>query len=438
MTAVIANMSTGGATLGTQSTAVATINDDDVAPPPPPPQRGTLAFGAATYTVAEGGGTATVTVTRNGGTIDWTGGRVFQSGFGVQGHFENLVSGTVLLTGDGLWQDGRFENRGTVVKPGGRKDPDQFFTSFNSAFASSGTVRIESGGLDLPRLSRISGILEVSEGARVYFASGNHLLEGSSVVRGAGDVQASSGIVESSGAWTLEGLTDIRGTLRFLQTSNVTVRQMRLAGDLDGPANLTVTHRFDWVSGRMLPGGSLTLAAGGTHQTVGGVDRSQYRVVNVAGTLVWNAGRIFQSGFGVQGILHVWPGGVWELAGDSSIHEGSVLNQGLMIKTVGSSNPETVVSTLTTRLIQNGTFRIQAGGVELSRSSQSSGVFELSEGTVLHLTGSRLRFEPASRISGAGRVRDGAARRCNRRHTDRHRTGREETESSRYGAPSGP
>jgi hypothetical protein len=51
---------TGGATLGTRSSAALTILDDDVA--------GTLQFSAAAYTVTEAGPVATVTVTRTGGS----------------------------------------------------------------------------------------------------------------------------------------------------------------------------------------------------------------------------------------------------------------------------------------------------------------------------------------------------------------------------------
>jgi hypothetical protein len=53
--------------VGTQSTAVLTINDG-AAPPPPPPSNGTLQLSAATYSAAEGAGNATITVTRTGGS----------------------------------------------------------------------------------------------------------------------------------------------------------------------------------------------------------------------------------------------------------------------------------------------------------------------------------------------------------------------------------
>lgn len=54
---------TGGATLGTTSTAVLTINSDDVAPLP-----GALQFSAATYSVSETQASVIITVTRTGGS----------------------------------------------------------------------------------------------------------------------------------------------------------------------------------------------------------------------------------------------------------------------------------------------------------------------------------------------------------------------------------
>ncbi|HEX8737036.1 MAG TPA: Calx-beta domain-containing protein, partial [Pyrinomonadaceae bacterium] len=53
---------TGGATIGSPSSATVTITDDDVAQP------GVLALSSATYTVGEAAGTVTITVNRTGGT----------------------------------------------------------------------------------------------------------------------------------------------------------------------------------------------------------------------------------------------------------------------------------------------------------------------------------------------------------------------------------
>jgi hypothetical protein len=59
---------TGGAVLGTQSTASVSIIDDDVSAPPPTPVPGSLQFSSAGYSVNEGGGMATITVTRSSGS----------------------------------------------------------------------------------------------------------------------------------------------------------------------------------------------------------------------------------------------------------------------------------------------------------------------------------------------------------------------------------
>ena len=53
---------TGGATLGTQNTAVLTIVDNEVAMP------GTVALSSSTYSIGEGDTLLTVTVNRTGGT----------------------------------------------------------------------------------------------------------------------------------------------------------------------------------------------------------------------------------------------------------------------------------------------------------------------------------------------------------------------------------
>ena len=78
----------GGATLGTPASALVTITDEDVP--------GTIAFGAATYTVAETAGVATVIVTRTGGgaggvTVDYAS----SDGSATAGSDYTAVAGTL-------------------------------------------------------------------------------------------------------------------------------------------------------------------------------------------------------------------------------------------------------------------------------------------------------------------------------------------------------
>ena len=87
---------TGGATLGSPNTAVLTITDNDGA------AAGSLQFSAATYSVAENGGSATITVTRTGGSAGAVGVTVTTSnGTATAGSDYTAVSQTVsFATGD--------------------------------------------------------------------------------------------------------------------------------------------------------------------------------------------------------------------------------------------------------------------------------------------------------------------------------------------------
>ena len=87
---------TGGATLGSPATAVLTITDNDGA------AAGSLQFSAATYSVAENGGSATITVTRTGGSAGPVGVTFATSnGTATAGSDYTAVSQTVsFATGD--------------------------------------------------------------------------------------------------------------------------------------------------------------------------------------------------------------------------------------------------------------------------------------------------------------------------------------------------
>ena len=90
---------TGGATLGSPSTAVLTITDNDAAP------AGTLQFSAATYSVAENGGNATITITRTGGSAGAVGVSFATSnGTATAGPDYTAVSQTVQLC---QWRHGQ-------------------------------------------------------------------------------------------------------------------------------------------------------------------------------------------------------------------------------------------------------------------------------------------------------------------------------------------
>ena len=114
---------TGGASLGSQTTAVLTITDNDPQP--------TLQFSSATYSVGEGGATATVTVTRSGGSNAVTVNYATSNGTATAGSDYTAASGTltfaagdnsesftVAITNDALDEENETVNL-TLSSPGG-------------------------------------------------------------------------------------------------------------------------------------------------------------------------------------------------------------------------------------------------------------------------------------------------------------------------------
>jgi hypothetical protein len=86
--------------LGTQATAVLTINDG-AAPPPPPPSNGTLQLSAATYSAAEGAGNATITIARTGGSAGAVSARLASSNGTAVAAADYTATDTIVTFADG-------------------------------------------------------------------------------------------------------------------------------------------------------------------------------------------------------------------------------------------------------------------------------------------------------------------------------------------------
>ena len=87
--------------LGTQSTAVLTINDGAAPPPPPPPSNGTLQLSAATYSAGEGAGNATITITRTGGSAGAVSARLATSNGTAAAAADYTATDTIVTFADG-------------------------------------------------------------------------------------------------------------------------------------------------------------------------------------------------------------------------------------------------------------------------------------------------------------------------------------------------
>ncbi|MFQ5796053.1 MAG: CARDB domain-containing protein, partial [Candidatus Bipolaricaulia bacterium] len=272
----------------------------------------------------------------NAGTVIWSSTVNIKSGRGAV--LNNLASGLFDVQNDQVFffnQKGiisQFNNAGTF-----RKSAGTGFTDIDIVFNNSGTVDVNSGTLNLKNGGTSSGAFSVAAGATLDFIGGNHSLDTSSSVTGAGTVDFSKSTVTISGTYNLAGTTSVTGgTVSFTGSvvnvgstltidsgmadfSNIegaiTTTTLNLSvGTLTGSSNVTVTGLTTWSSGTMSGSGTTTIAATGTMNISDLPVTLLGRTITNAGTVIWSSTVNIKSGRGA--VLNNLASGLFDVQND--------------------------------------------------------------------------------------------------------------------------
>ncbi|MBL9134599.1 MAG: hypothetical protein JNK85_01960, partial [Verrucomicrobiales bacterium] len=141
------------------------------------------------------------------GTGVWDDASILALASGVM--ISNTASGTFDLSGAGSIDtaggSALFVNAGVFRKTGSN------VTDFGAEFRNTGTVRIESGTLNLRKSFHHAGSLEISNLAGLTLSSGNHTFTADSSLTGTGDLTITGGSVSLGGRVELSGRHVFRG-----------------------------------------------------------------------------------------------------------------------------------------------------------------------------------------------------------------------------------
>ncbi|MBL9126250.1 MAG: hypothetical protein JNL97_01325, partial [Verrucomicrobiales bacterium] len=355
------------------------------------------------------------------------------------GVISNTASGTFVLAGQGIVDaaggSGGFHNAGTLRKTGSGT------TDFSAELRNTGTVRIESGTLNLRQGTLHSGSLQISNLAGLALLAGTHTFVAGSTLTGAG------GLTIAGGNTTIGGLVDLSGPQLF-RGGNVAVtgtfQAISNTVTVDG-ANLTfsgnlrcIGTRIEVVSGSARFDGSGTLEPqvlvvgpsgrleGSTPVVVRGPLTLQSATLAGRGTLVARDGlTLGGGGLNLTGRILVnagtarWGGApagpltlasgalITNLAGatfdldlDATVADtggaGGFVNEGLFRKTGGAGR--TVV---TTPFANHGTLDALAGTLALLGGGNHRGSYVIGPAARIELGGTHT-FDPDSSLAGPG------------------------------------
>jgi phage baseplate assembly protein gpV len=296
---------------------------------------------------------------RNEGRGRWTGGRIANNGRAAL--FTNAAAGFLDL-GNGERYDRNvdsgalpeFENLGVL-----RKLESTLTTRFEGEFHNRGRVEVLSGGIDLERGGRSSGVFSVSEGATLSL-SGTHTFEDSASIDGDGVLVLNSGTLDVETGPRAGSIAIAGGTLAIRADSGM--HDVILSfGELRAHATVTVEGTLTWTGGRV--GGSGRVRAAGPLAIETGPIRFLSAPLEVAGEGRWNDGEvIIDSGRAGLATLE---------GGELSIAAGRRLRR-------RSAETAPTVHNL-------GTLRVGArdGGVDLAGTLLNEGTLTLAGGLLL-------------------------------------------------------
>lgn len=190
-------------------------------------------------------------------------------------------------------------------------------------------------------------------------------------------VKVRAGTTNFSGAGAVEiGNLKTEGGYAAFNGGNATVNVLELAGGgVSGGAPVTVTDTFTWRTGSVFcdvrAEGELRFEAG-TRELYGNIE-------STVGT-VWNGGDFWLW----DGTLTNPAGIEFAIEGDfsASLGSGSVVNDGLLVKTAGSGT-----ASLGVEVFNGGTIRSESGTLQLKASVHGDAVLEALPGATIALGG---------------------------------------------------
>ncbi len=292
---------------------------------------------------------------------------------------------------------GSFSNVGTFRKSGGSG-----LGIVNVVLNNDGTVEAQSGTLRLQQDGAHSGTFDVFASAALEFYGGDHILDGSATIAGAGDVTFGGGTTTITGTITsLSGLLTLSsGTLNLNGPTSILAFSLPGPGILEGSSSLTVTEVMTWTGGTMRGAGTTTIAPEAELILSGGDKYLNARKLNNQGTATMSG----MGNFDLRNGATFSNTGTFDLQTDRSIIDGGGADPTFNNTGVFRKSGEGGTSSVLVTLNNDGTVEVYSGTLRLQQNGEHSGAFDVASGATLQISGGIHNLAGSATIAGAGGV----------------------------------